>query len=325
MSAPKTKKTKTTKSAAQVVAAATNDDGGDDNVVGDAPVAAARSTADDKIEVRLISIEDFDFSKLEYLPPTSGEVPDGSGKFFRVKIQYRHSANVVGPVIIQLGKHFCYGVQPDNLDKEGKVIVDKKSGAEKSLGGYNVPIVMTSQNMDKCSAPTASEQRELDFFEAFRQEIVRYATVNKNLIGKGRMKEGAIEGLVSEILYKKADESGCFDPKICPKLYTKLIYYQKSQSVETKFYGPGDKEFNPLNMRRPFHLEPNVRFDGLYVGTKISVQHHVYDADVYPMIREEKPRLARKHPLNEEPEQHVADTTMGGDPEDGAMQSDSDA
>ncbi len=250
-------------------------------------------------DTRLISIDDWDWSRVVYSEPQKNEIPDGSGHYRRVRIQYMYDDKTIGPAIVEFGKRYCFGVQPDNTDKDGKILKDKDTGRDKPLRGYRVPIVMTSQNKNTPDA-TDEEQRDVDFLDDWRAEVVRYSVENKRAIGKGSKNEAQIDALVGKLLYRKENDNGDIVDGVSPKLYGKIIYYAKSKEVGTTFYGPGDKSVDPLTMTGHFYIYPTIRFDNIFVGAKISLQHLVYDATVEPVAREPKKRLARTSTLTEE-------------------------
>nr|QBK87933.1 MAG: protein of unknown function DUF2738 [Marseillevirus LCMAC202] len=264
-----------------------------------------------KKDTRLIPIEDWDWARVVYSDPQKSEIPDGSGHYRRVRIQYMYDDETIGPAIVEFGKHYCFGVQPDNTDKDGKVLKDKNTGKERPLRGYQVPIVLTSQNKNTPDA-TDEEQREVDFLDMWRGEVVRYATENKRPLGKGAKNDTQIDGMVSELLYRKKDTDGNLVEDVAPRLYGKLIYYTNSKEVGTTFYGPGDKEINPLSMTGHFHIYPTLHFDTIFIGGKaISLQHRVYDATVEPITRTPKKRLARNNKLAADVEDFNEASTEG--------------
>lgn len=262
-----------------------------------------------KKDTQLIPIEEWDWAKVVYSEPSKKEIPDGSGHYRQVQISYMYDKKTIGPAIVELGKHYCFGVQPDNTDKDGNILKDKNTGKEKQLRGYKVPIVMTSQNKDTPD-PTEEEQREVDFFDDWKNEVVRYATENKKAIGKGAKNDALIEGLVGDILYRKTDGEDMILEGVAPKLYGNLIYFANKREVGTAFYGPGDKDVNPLTMTSHLYIYPTIRFDHIFIGGKnISLKHRVYDATVEPVSRAPKKRLARPNTMEpvEEGEEVSAD------------------
>lgn len=265
-----------------------------------APAKTSNGAADTsklKYDTRAIPVEEWDWSRLMYSEPNKSATPDGTGNYRRVRIQYRYDDEHYGPAIVSFGKHYCFGVQANNVTFDGKV-AKGDNGKDKPLTGYRVPIVMTSVGKNN---PTAEEweEREVQFLKDFREEVARYAFENKKAIGKGSTKtRDGMDALVSEILYfKKTDDVP--DEDVAPKFYTNLKYFAKTRKMETVFYGPGDKEVNPLKMTDHFYIYPNIQFDSIYISAKISLQHRIYDATVEPRNRAPKARLARPNTMEE--------------------------
>jgi hypothetical protein len=274
-----------------------------------------------KKDTRLIPIAEWDWDRIVYSEPQKGETPDGSGTFRRVKIQYRYDDQTIGPAIVELQKHYCFGVQPDNLDKDGKVVVDKETGQNKKLGGYKIPIVMSNQTKTNPEV-TDEEQVEIDFFDQWSEELKRYAVENKAKIGKAGKTDQQIEALIRDsLLYRKSDDQGVIDQTVAPKLYANLIYYKNNKEIGTPFYGPGDKELNPLKLTGHFYVYATMRFDNLFFGGKnISVQYRVYDATVEPITRTPRVRLARANQLTDGDEADFG--KIADKPKKGQMESD---
>lgn len=275
-------------------------------------------------DIRAVPISEWDWNRLVYSEPQKKEIPDGSGYYRSVRIQYMYDDKTIGPAIVELGKHYCFGVQPDNTDKDGKILKDKQTGKEKQLRGYRVPIVMSNQNKN---SPTVSDedQREIDFFDDWKAELVRYATENKKALAKGAVKD--FDAITSAVLYRKKDDDGNVVEDIAPKLYGNLIYYSNKKEVGTSFYGPGDKSLNPLKMTGHFHIYPNIRFDSIYVAKGVSLQHRVYDATVEPIERASKKRLARPNSqaVGEDDEANGDTTAFEATDNNDMMESESEA
>jgi hypothetical protein len=262
-----------------------------------------------KKDIRAVPVKDWDWSRVIYSNPVKQDIPGGGGHYRRVRIQYLYDDETIGPAIVEFGRHYCYGVQPDNLDKDGKVVTDPETGKPKALHGYKVPIVMTSQSKTNPNAITPEEQAECDFLDAMRAEVIRYLKENKALIGKGAKSNEFFDDSFGKVLYRKEnEEDGTFVEGVAPKLYTNLIYYPKNKEVGTTFYGPGDKPINPLTMTNHFYIYPNIRFDCIYIAGKMSLQHKIYDASVEPISNVPKKRLARPNTM-ESQEVHEYDDT----------------
>jgi hypothetical protein len=268
---------------------------------------------------QLVSIEDFDFTRLVYSEPVTGELPGGKGRFRRVRVGYRSANGKIGPPVVQLSEKQCFGVQPDNIDNKTGLVMTDEAGHALAIRGYQVPIAMWQKDKE----PTPTEQTEVEFFDNLTAEFRRYAIENKKKLGKGPKSDDSVRDSVRDVLFrrKKGDKElealqegeSPYVEGYVPKLYTKLIYYRNTGNCETVFYGPGDKEINPLTLTKTsFRAIPSIRFDSLYIGDKISATPQIYDASVIP--RQAKPRQ-RLAPKNEAPESAVIETAQ--DDEDG--------
>lgn len=252
-----------------------------------------------KKDTRLVSFEEFDWDRVVYGHPQTKTHPEGTYKM--ITVQYMYDDETIGPLILPLGKHYCFGVQPDNTDNEGNVRVDK-AGNPKALTGYKTPIVMTSQRPDKPD-PEDWEAAEVAFFDSWKDELVRYALENKKLIGLGGKKDATIEDMVSDILYRqKNKDTGEFVEGYVPKLYANLIYYPKTDKkaahVGTSFYGPGDKSMNISELKNHFNIHANVRIDYVTVTKTIGAKVRLYDATVEPVNRAPPKRLAATNTMD---------------------------
>jgi len=249
-----------------------------------------------KKDTRLIPIAEWDWTRVVYSSPQKKDIPDGSGSFRRVNIQYMYDDETIGPAIVGLTRHFCFGVQPNNTDKDGVVIIDKQTGKPKPLSGYKMAHVLTSQSKENPDSISPEEQFEVDHFDEWRAELIRYSIEHKKDIGKGAKSDSQIEGMVGELLHRKKDAEGNLVENTAPTLYANLIYYPNKKQVGTNFYGPGDKTVNPLSMKQFFYATTNIHLDNIYIGGKsISLQHRVYDSTVEPSSKGPAKRLAKEN------------------------------
>ena len=262
-------------------------------------------------EPQVTPTHEFDFSTLVYAEPQKNEIPGGGGYYRRVRLSQIYPDGKIGQPMIQLAKRYSFGVQPNNLDKDGNVIqIDDGHGGKcgKKLTGYKVPIVMTSKE------PTEEEEDEVDFFDSLRAEIQRWAVENKKAIGKGSKSDVYVEELVSEILFRKKDKkTEEVIEGVSPKLYVNLLYYHNKKEVQTEFWGPGDEKIDPLTQTNHFFIWPTIRLDSIYIGGRaISLQLRLYDATVEPISRGPRKRLAPPSALT------LEEGSDGSENEDGA-------
>jgi len=247
---------------------------------------------DDALEKdeQLISIEDFDFSRLRYSDPQKSEIPGGTGFYRRVKVNYLYPDGKIGPPLVQLEKKYCFGVKPDNIDKNGEVMVDKESKLPRPLKGYQASIPMYNKEASD------REKMEIEFFDNLKIELKRWAVENKTQIGKKAKKDETIEDSVKDIMYRKQDADGEYVKDYVPVLYSPLIYFYKNKDCQTVFYGPGDKTIDPRTMTSGFHIVPTIRLDSITITEKINLKPQLFDGTVE--VRDQKPKK-RFAPKNE--------------------------
>jgi hypothetical protein len=274
-----------------------------------------------KQDTRLISIAEWDWDRVIIGPPVKQDAPDGTA-FRRGYIKYLYDEHTYGPAIVELGKHWCYGVQPNNVDPVKNTPIVDKNGVEKPLTDYRVPICLTNTSKDdKKSEPTPEEQREIEFFEEWTNKLTQYALDNKAKMGKGNKSDDQITALISPTYYHVNTEG----VEVPPKFYTSLIYYSKDKKVGTVFYGPGDKRINPITMTKGFNIYATIRFDNIYIGQKISLKHKVYDATVEPTAVAPTKRLARPNTMPADAEVSSGENDhSGGNDDTQLLESDHD-
>lgn len=254
-------------------------------------------------EPQAFTVDEWDWDRLIFSDPVKEEFGGGAGSGYRTKIYYKYDDETMGPAIVSLDKHYCFGVQQDNLDKDGNIRIDKETGQPAKLKGYRMPLVMTSQSKNSPNEITEEEQKELDFFDNWKEEMLRYCVENKAKIGKKNKTDAIIGEFIKKLLFRKGENSGEPEEGVSPKLYTNLIYYRNKKEIGTTFYGPGEKEVDPLSkqMQGHSHIYANIVFESLYVGAKsISLQHKVYDCTVIPVKKTPRKRLARPNLAVEE-------------------------
>lgn len=244
-------------------------------------------------DIQVIPISDFDASRIIYSEPVKVDIPGGGGAR-RVNINYKYQDGKFGPLNVQPGRRYCYGVQPNNIDKEGKVVIDEHTNQPKPLTGYKAALVMTSKDPEP--EVEAQEKEVLDFFDNLVSEFRRYAVENKAALNKGGKSDEAVADQVTEILFRKKDEeTQQVVEGYTPKLYPSLLYYHKKQNMETVFYDEKDEQTNPLDLvgTGAFYMTPTIKIDSLWVSkVAINPQVKLYDATVEPIARMPRKRLA---------------------------------
>lgn len=245
-------------------------------------------------DLRLVEIKDFDFSRLRFSEPQERKNPACTYK--SVRMTYQYDDTTYGPPIVPLRKKLCWGVQANNIDKDGNQVME--NGIPVELSGYKAPILMTSKE------PQPEELEEVEFFDALHATIQDWAVKNKGEFLKKKKSDETVMDMVSSLLYRKDEESS-------PLLYAELIYYKDKKKMDTKFYGPGDKLISPQECTKSFLMESNIKFDTINITSKaIKLKIRIYDATIEPLSRGGiQKRLARKNvlPVEDDQEEDVAE------------------
>lgn len=259
-----------------------------------------------------IDIQEFDPDRLLFADPEKKEIPGGKGNYRTVKIRYHYPDGYQAPLFFQLSEKYCYGITPDNLDKDGNVRTDQ-DGKPMKMKNYQASMPMFNQK----EGVTEEQQLEIDLFDGLTAVGKDHAVSHKKKFGMGNKADETVRDFVKAILFRKKKQNvedleegeSIYEEDYTPQLYTKLMYYQKDKVCQTVFYGPGDKPMDPRKIEGGFFLTPVLRIDSLYIGgTTITWQHKLYDGTV--RFRESKPRQ-RMAPKNNEPDDDNSGTNSG--------------
>lgn len=243
-----------------------------------------------KYEIRLIDLDNFDFENLVFSPVQETQTKMGTQK--KIRVYYKHDEESCGPVIFPLREKLSFGVQPNNIDRDGNIIVENGVPKEEP-SAYKAPLVLLSKE------PKPEEQEEVDFFDGLKETIQKHVVQHREELGvEDDIPDNVLEFNVKNCYYKnkKKDKS--------PILYSELIYYKTEDKMATKFYGPGDKEEDPRDYKKLFLIEPNIRFEFITIRDgKYTPKFKIYDATVKPLgggdTNAPPKRLAKKNDMDE--------------------------
>ena len=272
-----------------------------------------------KYENRALDLDEWDWNRVVYKP---AQKKDYRGGHWTIKVLYAYDDETYGPAMIRLGRHRSYGVTPDNLDKDGEVVLDD-AGQPKPLTGYKVPIVMTSKRGDDGEA-TPEELAEVEFLNKFVEFTKEHVASVKGTVGKGGKKEDQVKAIGAEHMFyyakhKDGPNVGEEDTTRAPTLYTKLRSFKDRKTnklkVETHFFGPGDVEVDPVTMKDSFYIQPTLNFYDVFVnpGT-IKLRSDIWDGTVEPIVKSSG--YTRTAPKNTLGKGEVVEHDSGSDDDD---------
>ena len=211
--------------------------------------------------------------------PISGQIPNSKPKieFKRIKIFTKNEDGTQGELIIPTGRLYSFGVS-ENLSQETKKIT-----------GHTFPLCLWSG--DK---PTPEEKKWIDTFDEIVNCCIDHLLDNKEKIDKFDLERKDLtktKGGLNPLYWKMekiTDENGKSSmrrvPDRGPTLYAKLICYK--DKFLTKFHNmKDDKEIEPKDlMNKGCHAECGIKIESIFIGSSISLQVKLYEANVEPKI-----------------------------------------
>jgi hypothetical protein len=225
---------------------------------------------------QLTSPKNYDANNMIFLDPTSGSIPNSTSSFSRVAIKTKYPDGTTGDLILPTERLFSFGVSENKSPETGKatgwsfpLCLHNKDGASKEELEFTETF---DKIINRCIDYLLDNREELDLLELTRGDLTKSKGGLNPLYWK---KEKALnkEG---KMVLRKVPGSG-------PTLYCKLLYSKKKEEFMTQFY---DKDYNPLN---PLELngycwtKAAIRFESIFIGSRISMQIKLYEAIVEPI------------------------------------------
>jgi hypothetical protein len=207
------------------------------------------------------------------------QIPGSTLSFYRLMLSIRNPDNSVGDVIIDLDRSYSFGVS------------ESRDLATNNLNGYTLSVSMYDRE-----GATEKQLRSVQFINCLSDIVKDYLLTEE---GKSSVENWELESAHLKKLnplYFKKDKGKVVEGSI-PTFYPKLMYYKASKDkngkerearIGTKFYledevdENGDSlEVNPLDfLSVRCYVTPAIKFENVYVGSKISMQCKVYEANV---------------------------------------------
>jgi len=217
--------------------------------------------------------------KEEPVPSAPGQKPMVG---YRINIQDRLPNGQLQDLIFQTEELFSFGPS-ESQDKDG------------NLNGYSLPLCMWNQEGATPSQKYFTDLLEYKILEKAKEHLVSV----RNSIKKADLEIRDLRNMY--IFYRKKDDNGARNMADAPVWYPKLISSKKKgYKILTRFYllGAVDEEgklieLNPYNlMGQNGKAAACVKIESIYIGTQISIQCKVWEAD-YKVAQNALPRKAK--------------------------------
>lgn len=214
-------------------------------------------------------------------PAVSGSVPNSNPQivFNRLPIAIENPDGTVGDLVLGLDRCFSFGA-------------GKNENAEtKALNGYSMSISMYDRD-----GATDMQIRTVMFIEILAELLIDHIMTDefKESINNWDIEPALLKKL-NPLYYKK--DKGKLVPDAPPTMYPKLMWWkagkdkqgrEKAARMATIFMKEDEIDENgepvqvdPLDyLGVKCHITPAVKFEGVFLGAKNTLQHKIYEAYV---------------------------------------------
>lgn len=209
-------------------------------------------------------VNNFDLSQLIYSKPR--EVPNVPGSF-RINMSV-NAPEGVSPVILQTDTVFSFGVE------EATSMQDKEK-----VTGYTMSLCLWNSE-----GPTKEQEAFIDCFNSIVENAKQHVLLQSTR--KTIKKIDLVESDLRKFnpIYRRRDEDGNIVPDKSPMLYPKLIT-SRDLKIFTNFADPNGYNIEPFTLLGVKNkVKAVIKFDSIFVGSKISLQIKVLEVEVQPTL-----------------------------------------
>lgn len=243
-----------------------------------------------KQNTQLTDIATFDVKNIIFSDPVSGEIPDSKPKieFKRINISTINPDGTEGELIIPTDNLYSFGV------------CENRSMETNKVNGYTFPICLWNKN-----GPTETETQWTDKFNEIIETCIDHIVDVKDEIEMYELTRSDLtktKGGLNPLYWKKErvknEKTGRMElqnvPGRGPTLYAKLMYSKAKNIFMSQFYDVEGNNLEPLNLiGQHCFFRGAVKIESIFIGSKISIQVKIYEAEVEPVTSGPKRLLSR--------------------------------
>lgn len=185
-------------------------------------------------------------------------------KYYRIPVSTMNKDGTLGELVFQTEELFSFGVSENKDSETGKV------------NGYTLPLCMWNKD-----APTDAEKAFTHVLEEVVEKCKDHLLLEqtKDDVGKYELERSDLKNMNSFIYRKK--EKGKVIEGVGPVLYPKLIESKKNNKIITCIFNERGQEIDPMSLIGKYcWVKAAVKIESIYIGSKISLQVKVYEAEV---------------------------------------------
>lgn len=223
------------------------------------------------------NIENMNFSKV-----LVQKIGDTGMTSKRINISTKNEDGTEGELVFETSKLFSFGVS-ENIDQKTK-----------EVNGYTFPLCLHAKD--------GASEDELAFTETFDKIVDRckdYLIENKKELKLKDLERSDLRKL-NPVYYKK-NEDGEISEGASPTLYAKLIVSKKNgqNKIITEFFdGMSGNPIKPLDLIGKYcYTKAVIKVESIFLGSKISLQVKLYEAEVN-LINSGVKKLLRRPAVN---------------------------
>lgn len=218
---------------------------------------------------QLTTSSDFNVDKLVFTKPELGNIP-GNGptiNFHRIRLGYENSDGSTGDFVLATEKLFSFGVQENTDMNSGRVT------------GYSLPLCLHNKN-----GASDAEKKFCSVIDEIVEKCKDHLIDVKDDIGKYDLERSELKKL--NPIYQKREKGKIVEGR-GPNLYPKLLISKKNGDMKIQtFFTDAEtgEDVDPLLLSKKYmYCTCGIKFESIFVGTKISLQVKVYEC-LYSLV-----------------------------------------
>lgn len=212
-------------------------------------------------ETQLTSAFGYDVKNIRFRKPVDGSILNDTVKFKRIAIGTRNPDGSLGELVIPTLQVYSFGLSENVNPQTSKT------------DGYSLSLCLYSKDN-----PTEEQKKWVETFNAIVEYIKQYLLDHKDDIEKYELEPADLKKL-NPLYYKK--EKGKIVEGTGPTLYAKVMQNKKTNSITTPFCDENGNDLDPLSiLGKRCYATAAIKFEGIFIGSKISLQVKVYEAKV---------------------------------------------
>jgi len=211
--------------------------------------------------------ESYNVTKMRFGNAQKNELKQDNGpviKYFRIPVSTVNADGGVGELVFETTELFSFGVSVNKNDSD-------------KITGYTLPLCLWNKDGASRAEKTFSDLLE-KIVERCKDHLLQ-DDVRKS-IGQPDLERAELKKLNNFIYFKK-DENKNVVQGAGPILYPKLIESKKAGKVITSFYDESDSPVDPLTLiGKLCWVKAAIKIESIFIGSKISIQVKLYEANV---------------------------------------------